>query len=148
MSWGTCFAGSNNTNFSYPALMSDGRFSNWSQDAVINQQIRNKNGITTNLNYRKFLVNNANSIIERNQQEACGQCCNCPTNYGVYDKSNPNQVPYLYNCPDNNGRPIGYANSDLKNLYLSSSQLNSRLYRPEIPTNQIGYINDRLPNYN
>ena len=97
MSWGTCFAGSNNTNFSYPALMSDGRFSNWSQDAVINQQIRNKNGITTNLNYRKFLVNNANSIIERNQQEACGQCCNCPTNYGVYDKSNPNQVPYLYN---------------------------------------------------
>ena len=148
MSWGTCFAGSNNTNFSYPALMSDGRISSWSQDAAINEQIKNNNGINSNFRYRQFLVNNTDSIISRNQVEACGQCCLCPSNYGLFDNPNSNKTPYLYNCPNNNGRPIGYKNSDLKNLYLSSAALNSRLYTPEVSLNQMGYIRSGLPNYN
>lgn len=151
MSWGTCFAGSNNTNFGSPALMNDGRFSNWNQDAAINQQIKTKNDITTNYKYRQFLVNNTDSIIERNQIEACGQCCNCPYSHGQngYMGSNSNnQGPHLYNCSTNNVRPMGYKNSDLKNLYLSSNALNNRLYTPEIALNQIGYINQQFPNYN
>lgn len=146
MSWGTSFTGSNNTNFSSPALMNDGRFSNWNQDASINQQIKTKNGITTNNKYRQFLVKNTDSIIERNQHEACGQCCNSPLNYAAHDNQgiNSNKAPYLYNCPANNGQPVGYKNSDLKNLYLSSSVLNNRLYTPEVSHNQNEYIKQQL----
>ena len=146
MSWGTSFTGSNNTNFSFPALMNDGRFSNWSQDANINQQIKTKNGITTNNKYRQFLVNNADSIIERNQYEASGQCCNSQLNYATPDTQgiNSNKAPYLYNCSANNGQPVGYTNSDLKNLYLSSSELNNRLYPQEVSHTQNEYIKQQF----
>ena len=55
MSWGTCYAGSNNIHFDFPPIMSDGRnFSKWQPGATINQEIRQENGIKSNWQYRKY----------------------------------------------------------------------------------------------
>jgi hypothetical protein len=144
MSWGTCYAGSNNIHFDFPPIMSDGRnFSKWQPGASINQEIRESNGITSNWQYRKYLTENADKVIKANQIEACDACCYCP----VTDKeeSVPNS-PFLYKSCMEKSQPYGYADSDLKNLYLSSSQLQARMIAPAITQDEI--LQRRMPNPN
>ena len=79
MSWGTCYSGSNNIHFGFPPIMSDGRnYSQWQPGAVINNEIKKQSNITSNWEYRKYLTENANSIIEHNQLSACDECGGCP----------------------------------------------------------------------
>ena len=124
MSWGTCYSGSNNVYKSAPPLMSDGRnFASWLPGNEIDKIIKKDAGIKNNSEYRLYLINNADKIVQLNQLEACNDCGCCP--YFHSSVSTPNQ-PYLYEfCsqPNNDCRPIGYQNSDLKNLYLSREKL-------------------------
>ena len=79
MSWGSCASGSNNIHSDFPPIMSDGRnYASWQPGAVINQKIREENGIKSNFEYRSFMTKNADDIIAANQMEACNQCCSCP----------------------------------------------------------------------
>ena len=83
MTWGTCYSGSNNIHFDFPPIMTDGRnYATWQPGAVINQQIKKQANIKSNWQYRKYLTDNADSIIKYNQLEACDQCCSCPARYG------------------------------------------------------------------
>ena len=104
MSWGTCYAGSNNIHFDFPPIMTDGRnYATWQPGAVINENIRKKENIKTNWQYRKYLTQNADSIIKYNQLEACDQCCSCPAKYGKEQQMS--NTPYLYkSCSDNSWR--------------------------------------------
>ena len=71
MSWGTCYSASNNIHFDFPPIMKDGRnFANWQPGAVISEQIRKDNNITSNYDYRKYMIENADNIIKLNQLEA------------------------------------------------------------------------------
>ena len=64
MSWGTCYAGSNNIHFDFPPIMSDGRnFAKWQPGAKINQEIRKENDIKSNWQYRQFLTENSDTKI-------------------------------------------------------------------------------------
>ena len=144
MSWGTCYAGSNNIHFDFPPIMSDGRnFSKWQPGATINQEIRQENGIKSNWQYRKYLTENADSVIKANQLEACDECCYCPSSRT--GQSVPNS-PFLYKYCMEKSQPYGYADSDLKNLYLSSSQLQARMIAPAITQEEI--LQQRMPNPN
>ena len=121
MSWGTCYAGSNNIHFNYPPLMSDGRnYASWEPGAVINNNLKAQANIKTNAEYRQYLINNADDIIKLNQMEACNNCGCCP--YYDTTKQSSNQ-PYLYNSCLSRDQPYGYENSNLKRLYLSREQL-------------------------
>tara|TARA_B100001250_G_C19787126_1_gene784718 strand:- start:1311 stop:1751 length:441 start_codon:yes stop_codon:yes gene_type:complete len=146
MSWGTCYAGSNNIHFDFPPIMADGRnYASWMPGAAINEKIRNEAGIKTNWQYRQYMVDNADAIIKANQVEACNQCCSCPAMYGDGAERN-NNTPYLYkNCVEKT-QPHGYQNSDLKNLYLSKYQLQCRLNTPVLTQEQL--LQARYPNYN
>jgi hypothetical protein len=76
----------NNYHQDFPALMSDGRsFSNWQPTAVLNDQIRTREHLKTNWEYRQYLQKNANSIIAFDQSTACQQT-GCPY---AYVKSHP-----------------------------------------------------------
>ena len=76
MSWGTCYSGSNNIHFGYPPIMNDGRnYASWQPGAVINEQIRKDENITTNWQYRKYLTDNADSIIKYYQLVSYDNCC-------------------------------------------------------------------------
>ena len=92
----------NNIHFDSPAIMSDGRtYSNWQPCAVINENIRVRENINTNWDYRNYLQSNANSIMTLNQRSACDQT----------------------GCIPVNNKISKYAPSDLKQVYLSRQQL-------------------------
>lgn len=136
MSWGTCYSGSNNIHFDYPPIMSDGRnYASWQPGAVINEEIREKAGITSNWQYRKYLTENAEKIIKNNQIAACDECCSIPVvKQPIHNQQNN---PYLYQSCIDNTQPFGYENSDLKNLYISSYQLQSRMVTPVFTQEQL-----------
>ena len=65
---GTCYSGSNNIHFGFPPLMTDGRnYASWQPEAVINKTLQENSGMKTNWEYRKYLVDNADSIMKFNQ---------------------------------------------------------------------------------
>jgi hypothetical protein len=144
MSWGTCYQGSNNIHFDFPPIMMDGRnFAKWQPGAKINEEIRKENNITSNWKYRQYLTENADSIIKSNQLESCDNSCYCP----ALKTTEPTQnTPFLYKSCVDKSQPYGYETSDLKNIYLSSYELQSRMVAPSIT--QADILKQRLPNPN
>jgi len=132
MSWSTCYNSSNNINFNFPPIMSDGRnWAQWSPDAVVNERIQNKEGINTNWNYRQYLQKNGLQIMNFNTEEACYTLGLDP--HIKTDRTPSDNVPLRFKNIFDTSRPgYGYCNSDLKNPYLSREQLNSRLIAPSI----------------
>lgn len=128
MSWATCYSGSNNIHFNFPALMSDSRtYTNWRPEVLIDKQIKQENNLKNNSEYRKYLQNNALNIIKHNQLGACNECGICPYQRSTYDNLTQ---PFFYSNLLENNSPFGYSNSDLKNQYLSRDMLQSRLFTP------------------
>jgi hypothetical protein len=139
MSWGTCYAGSNNIYSDFPPIMNDGRnFANWQPGAVINEYIKQEAKIQTNWEYRKYLSNNADAIIKYNQMSACGECCANTAQYGTGIPIS-NNSPYLYKSCLDNTKKFGYEDSDLKNIYLSKLSLESRMVTPVISQSDLLY---------
>ena len=135
MSWATCYSGSNNIHFDFPPIMNDGRnFANWQPGSFINEKIRKEENIISNSDYRKYLVNNADKITKLNQLNACQQCSSCSINYN--NKTHKSNNPYLFKSTLDNSMPFGYENSDLKNVYLSRHQLQSRMVAPILSQEQ------------
>ena len=132
MSWATCFSGSNNIDFNFPPIMADGRnYASWQPDAVINERIQAKEGIQSNWQYRQYLQNNGLQIMNFNTTEACYDLGLDP--HVTTGKTPSSNVPYKFNGIFDTSKPgFGYCNSDLKNPYLTSEQLNSRLIAPSI----------------
>jgi hypothetical protein len=138
MSWGTCYSGSNNIHFDFPPIMKDGRnYANWQPGGALNEEIRKDNKIHSNWAYRKYLTENADNIIQKNQAAACDDCCTCPAKYGNPISQPTNNTPFLYKSCTDNAQPFGYENSDLKNLYLSDVQLQSRMVTPVFTQEQL-----------
>ena len=141
MSWGTCYkdSGCNNIDFSSPPMVSDGRFfTAYDSNEATEQKIKQAQGIQSNWEYREFLQRNASNIMNYENTE-------CYLNHGL----NPNvesssnktstsvasasNTPFLYtSTSDSRQPPHGYCNSQLKNMYLSRNELNSRLIAPSI----------------
>ena len=145
MSWGTCYAGSNNIHADFPPIMNDGRnFANWQPGAVINEYIREQANIKSNWNYRQYLCKNADAIIKYNQMSACGECCANTVQYGT-DIPISNS-PFLYKSCIDTTKKFGYEDSDLKNLYLSDVMLQSRMVTPVISQSEL--LINRIPRAN
>lgn len=137
MSWGTCYSGSNNINFNFPPIMSDGRnFASWQPEAVVNKRIQQQENITTNWSYRQYMQQNGLQIMQYNTAEACYELGLDPhAQVGTTPSSN---VPYMFKSSFDTSKPgYGYNNSDLKNPYLTREQLNAKLIAPHISANDI-----------
>tara|TARA_B100001027_G_C16233437_1_gene315807 strand:- start:100 stop:414 length:315 start_codon:yes stop_codon:yes gene_type:complete len=80
----------------------------------INSSIRKENNITTNWDYRQYLINNADKIITHNRLNSCinSGIINDPT-YGIV--GNP---PHLFDSTLSTERPFGYQTSDLKETFI------------------------------
>lgn len=138
MSWGTCYNGSNNIHFNFPPFMNDGRnYSTYQPGAALDDIIKKKENITTNSNYRRYLQQNADSIIKNNQLNACNECGTCPyINNNNTNNQQLNGSPYIFDSILSNDQPYGYENSDLKNLYLSKQQLDAKIHAPRFKLTQ------------
>lgn len=102
-----------------------------------------KRPVKTNSQYRQFLTENADSIVKANQLEACDNCCYCPAMRTGEPISN---TPFLYTSCMEKSQPYGYEDSDLKNLYLSSYELQCRMVAPIITQDQ--FLKQKIPNPN
>ena len=145
MSWASCNGASNNIHFDSPPLMNDGRnYASWQPGAIINENIRKQQNIESNWDYRKYLIENANTIMETNKLNACNNCGACP---GVYNtnKATPN-VPFLFKSSFDESKPYGYTSSDLKSEYLSRSELQQRTIAPILSQSQ--YLKQGYPKHN
>ncbi len=146
MSWGTCYkdSGCNNIDFSSPPMVSDGRFfTAYNSNEATEQKIKQAQGIQSNWEYREFLQRNASNIMSYENTE-------CYLNHGLIpsvDSSSSNKpsentttthnTPFLYtSTSDSRQPPHGYCDSQLKNMYLSRNELNSRLIAPSINISQ------------
>jgi hypothetical protein len=100
-----------------PPLMSDGRnFANWQPVPVINEFIRQKEKLQTNLDYRTYLQTNADSIIIYNREVAARESSN-------YPKSSTDllsRTPYLYGT--STGGPARFYETDLQSSYLAKNK--------------------------
>ena len=130
MSWATCYQGSNNIHFNSPPLMDDGRnYSSFQLGISFDNALKNKANIKTNTEYRRYLQQNADSIIKNNQLNACGECGTCPY-ISNPDNSIKKNSPYIFESSLSDDQPYGYENSDLKNLYLSRNMLEANMHAP------------------
>ena len=132
MSWATCYSGSNNIDFNFPPILSDGRiWAQWQPDAVVNERIQAKEGIQTNWGYRQYLQHHGLQIMNYNTMESCYTLGLDP--HIKSDRTPSKNVPYTFKGVFDTSKPgYGYCNSDLKNPYLTSEQLNARLIAPSI----------------
>jgi len=138
-----CYSGSNNIYFNMPPIMSDGRnYSTWQPESIINQDLQQKSGLSSNWEYRRYLQKNANDIMKYNQMDTVQSSGNYSINYnnGTNNKNNNNNnnnnSPFIFTSTHDKSIPsYAYNNSDLKQNYLSREQLNARLISPSIPTN-------------
>ena len=129
----------NNKYPEFPPLMSDGRsiVASWQPEAATNADLIQSNNIKSNWEYRKYLINNAKEIREYNFRESCNDA-------GYYKRPadlpsiQSNIVdgfltkPYNYTSVLDNTKPFGHSSSDLKDIYLSREQLESRKFSPAI----------------
>ena len=140
-----CSGASNNIYHGSPPIMADGRnFSNWNTGAVLNKLLQQKTNITSNFDYRSYLINNADAIVKENQEAACDQCCNCPPKYNT--NSETAGSPFLYSSCSDSTKPPGYETSDLKSAYLSAQQLSERMKTPVIT--QYELLSKQYQNFN
>lgn len=127
---------SNNQYDNFPPLMSDGRalVASWQPEAVANKQLINENGITSNWQYRRYLTQNANSIMKTNFRESAND-----VGYIKLDDKSESSTggPFSFKSFLDDSKPLGYKTSDLKNLYLSREQLNARKVSPAITQEQL-----------
>jgi hypothetical protein len=132
MSWGTCYAGSNNIHFNFPPIMEDSRlYTSYISGYEVEKQIRKQENIHNNWQYRQFLQNNANNIMRFNYKEYCTDLGLVPHIYT--NKTPSSNVPYTFRSVLDNSSPgYNYYNSDLKNPYLSREQLEARMIAPYI----------------
>ena len=143
MSWGTCYKASNNIHAGFPALMSEGNlYTDWDSACEMNNKLKNAAGLKSNYSYRQWLINNAKNVMNKNTLSACADCCGCMENFKPVPPSNK----YLFTSCADKTQPFGYENSDLKNLYLSSTTLQGRLCAPIMSQSEM--LKQGRPNYN
>ena len=78
----SCYKSSDNKYVQCPPRMADGRhFTDYRSSYYINDLIRADNNISNSLQYRLFLQQNGNALMDRQRQISCElNCCSpCPT---------------------------------------------------------------------
>jgi len=133
--WAQGYSGSNNIHFDFPPIMTDGRiYSSYQPQSVVNDNLREKEKIKTNWEYRQYLTHNADKIAQFNSMEATntlGLPLHPHTGRGT-----TSNTPFLFVSTTDAERPkFGYAHSDLKNPYLSREQLQAKLISPPLVRN-------------
>ena len=118
---------------------SDGRvYTNWLPAGELNKNIRIKNNIKTNKDYRAYLVNNADKIIDFNQRQSVAEVSYSPyyRNYAVVNSNA--DINASVNAGLNAGlnasvnAGVNEEESDLKKLYLSRNDINKRYNTPVV----------------
>lgn len=122
----------NNLYDGFPPIMADSRslIASWQPEAFINNQILKDSGIKSNWEYRRYLTQNAEKIMRDNFSESA------------------NDIGYYVNDGIAVGPPAPkirphMGESDLKELYISREELQSRRIAPVLTQDELLRIRGR-----
>ena len=112
----------NNLYAGFPPIMTDGRsiVASYQPEAILNTTLIQQNQIQSNWQYRKYLTDNAQQVMQQNFREACNDM-------GYYERFVPSER--------GNAGPITQSGAtlqrrkdvgDLQQVYLSRDELNDR----------------------
>jgi len=119
--------GSNNIYSNLPALMSDARhFTDFDPACEANNKLKKTLDITSNYDYRQYLIKNGKDILNKNRKSALSVNVNQQIGDGKLNNNNK----YIFNSVGDTRQPFGYQKSDLKSLYLTRKQLQERSEGP------------------
>ena len=137
--------GTNNQYSNFPPKMADGRslISSWNPESAINAvfekehmtEFRDMAPLNPNWMYRRYMQKNGYQIMGQNYRETANDT---GTSLPLVDtdhislQNNPKNTPYMFTSLMDPTQPPGYENSNLKSLYLTREQLNSRKSAPVI----------------
>lgn len=132
---------SNNKYDNFPPLMQDGRslIAAYQPEPVLNKYLVESNNIKSNWQYRKYLTENSQKIMEYNKKES-------ENDIGYYmrmeelnqhNTGSSSNTPFLFSSYVDESKPIGYETSDLKEIYLSREQLSARMVAPAITQEEL-----------
>jgi hypothetical protein len=118
----------NNQYQHFPPLMADGRavIASWTPESYVDETIQKNSGIRSNWEYRKYLTDNAQEIMQRNLAEACSDVGFVANQNGWMSQQAPVQP----------GAALPLA-SDLKQLYMSQEQLETRRQAPLLTQDEL-----------
>lgn len=109
----------------FPIIMEDSRImTNYIPNGMYDKMIQEKQNITNNSVYRRYLTNNANNIININKNTAIQQ--NVPMMFGNKQPNNSHPILFDGMKMDENIYPKGYQTNTVKIKYLSSLELNAK----------------------
>ena len=115
----TCVKTSNNKYEQCPPRMADGRhFTDYRPSNFIDDLIRADNNLNNSLNYRVFLQQNANALMDKHRANACSvNCCNPPpiTQSNKEGFENTTMLPEQYMFVTD-GRSAKYVLNDINGL--------------------------------
>ena len=129
----------NNQYSEFPPLMKDGRsiISSWQSESQMNKELKKEHNIKSNWEYRQYLTNNANSVMNKEFIESAND-----TGFNLKSSQKPNiqsnkvegfsNYPYSFKSVLDEKKPTGYIESDLKTTYLTREQLASRHISPTV----------------
>ena len=122
--------GLNNKYSEIAPFMSDARlFTEYDPNYETNDRFMVQHNIESNYQYRQYLIQNGMEILNMNRQNACNNTGRCVFHENAFKQRNP-EGKYLYKGHSDETKPYGYENSDMKEKYISSSGLQSRLAAP------------------
>ena len=125
------YAPSNNVYKNLPGLMSDGRSNtDYSPACENNEKLKQQLGLTSNYEYRQYLINNGNNVAKRNFEDSAKYSHFVFSNDKTYDK-------YLFKSLRDKTKTPGSEESDLKNMYLSRVDLQSKMTGPIISQEEL-----------
>ena len=131
---------SNNKYANFPPIMNDGRAvaASWQPGAVVDEAIRKDNNITSNWQYRRYLTKNSEEIKSHNFKQACNDIGYYIRNENKdFDRSASLRTPHMYKDVNEPVQHTGATSSDLKELYLTKEQLQSRHVVPSITQEEL-----------
>jgi len=108
-----------------PGVLSDGRlFTNYTSDAIVSESIKKENGITSNEEYRRYLVRNTEAIMKFNYDDMAHEN-KTPYEHNQFDYGQP----HLYKSIQEDTKPYGYEDTTVKQMYLTRQQLDDKKRR-------------------
>lgn len=102
-----CYKTSDNKHFDCPPRMADGRhFTDYRPSCHVNDLLKADNAISNSFQYRKFLQENADTLMNKNREIACAKNCCAPCvgkGLGVEGFNNGTMLPekYIQECNAN-----------------------------------------------
>ena len=122
----------NNLYPKFPPIMADGRavVSSWQPESAFNDKLIHSNKIKSNWMYRNYLVKNGRKIMELNFRDTCNDTGFFIPPLEIGASRNSNTGPHTFSSYQDSNKPIGYQDSDLKQMYLSREQLNAKKVAP------------------